>query len=48
MHRRQFMAALAAMGAIGGIQVLDLARVGLAQAAAPTRGPDVVFVPTPN
>ena len=48
MHRRQFMAALAAMGAIGGTHAVEPARIWLAQAAAPRRGPDVVFVPTPN
>ena len=48
MHRRQFITALAAMGAIGGAYALEPTRIWLAQSPAPKRGPDVVFVPTPN
>ena len=48
MHRRQFIAALAAMGAVGGAHALEPARIQLAQAAPIKRGPDVIFVPTPN
>lgn len=48
MQRRQFIAALAALGAAGGTHALEPARTLLAQAAPPTRGPDVIFVPTPN
>jgi SAM-dependent methyltransferase len=40
MERRQFLAALGALGASG--------LIGAAEQAAPLRGPDVIFVPTPN
>jgi SAM-dependent methyltransferase len=40
MQRRQFLAGLGALGAYG--------LVGAAQQAAPLRGPDVIFVPTPD
>ena len=40
MHRRQFLAGLSALGVSG--------LVGAAEQAAPLRGPDVIFVPTPN
>ena len=51
MHRRQFIGALAAFGAAGMAHANEPRRILLAQAApsAPARrGPDVVFVPTPN
>ena len=48
MQRRQFIAALAAAGAAGGVHALEPAWIVLAQAAAPRRGPDVIFVPTPD
>ena len=48
MLRRQFIAALAAMGATGGAHALEPVRTLLAQAAPPRRNPDVIFVPTPN
>src|SRR3712207_2060027 len=52
MHRRHFLAALAASGAAGVAHAYDPARIILSQAApaaAPTRrSPDVIFVPTPN
>ncbi len=51
MHRRQVIAALAAFGASGLAHGSEVGRLLLAQAAqtAPSRrGPDVVFVPTPN
>ena len=40
MHRRNFLAGLGALG-LSGI-------VGAADQSAPLRGPDVIFVPTPN
>ena len=40
MQRRQFLAGLGALGVSGF--------VGAAEQAAPLRGPDVIFVPTPN
>jgi SAM-dependent methyltransferase len=40
MERRRFLAALGALGASG--------LIGAAEQAAPLRGPDVIFVPTPN
>ena len=49
MHRRQVIAALAALSAEGIAQANDIGRLLLAQAAkeAPARrGPDVIFVPT--
>lgn len=47
MQRRQFLAALAGAGAAGLAQAVEPARQILAQAQA-RRGPDVIFVPTPN
>jgi SAM-dependent methyltransferase len=47
MQRRQFLAALAGAGAAGLAQAVEPARQILAQAPA-RRGPDVIFVPTPN
>ncbi len=47
MDRRQFIAALAA-GAAGAAHAYDPLRVQVAQVAAQGRGPDVIFVPTPN
>jgi len=40
MQRRQFLAGLGALGVSGFI--------GAAEQSAPLRGPDVIFVPTPN
>lgn len=40
MQRRQFLAGLGALGVYGF--------AGAAEQAAPLRGPDVIFVPTPN
>jgi SAM-dependent methyltransferase len=40
MERRQFLAGLGALGAYG--------LVGAQEKGAPLRGPDVIFVPTPN
>ena len=50
MERRQFIGALAAMGAAGIAHAYEPGRILLAQAAsAPVRrSPDVIFVPTPN
>ena len=52
MHRRQALAALASFGAAGLAHSSEVGRLLLAQAATQTaparRGPDVVFVPTPN
>ena len=52
MHRRQFLAGLAASSAAGIACAYEPSRIILAQAApaaAPTRrSPDVIFVPTPN
>jgi SAM-dependent methyltransferase len=52
MHRRQFLAGLAASGAAGVAYAYEPSRIILAQAApaaAPARrSPDVIFVPTPN
>ena len=52
MHRRQFLAGLAASGAAGMAYAYEPSRIILAQAApaaAPARrSPDVIFVPTPN
>jgi precorrin-6B methylase 2 len=50
MHRRQFIGALAALGAAGLAHARETDGDLLAQAAqAPARrAPDVVFVPTPN
>ena len=48
MYRRNFVTALAAMGASGVARAYDPARMLFAQAAAPLRTPDVIFVPTPD
>jgi SAM-dependent methyltransferase len=49
MHRRQFLAGLAAAGATGLAYAYEPARFLLAQTgAAARRTPDVIFVPTPN
>lgn len=48
MHRRQFIGALAAFGAAGMAHANESSRILLAQSQQPRRGPDVVFVPTPN
>jgi SAM-dependent methyltransferase len=40
MHRRQFLTGLGALGVSG--------LIGAAERDAPLRGPDVIFVPTPN
>ena len=52
MHRRQFLAGLAASSAAGIAYGYEPSRIILAQAApaaAPVRrSPDVIFVPTPN
>ena len=52
MHRRQFLAGLAASTAAGIAHAVEPSRIWLAQAApaaAPARrSPDVIFVPTPN
>jgi SAM-dependent methyltransferase len=48
MHRRNFVAALAAMSAAEIAHAYDPARLLLAQGAAPRRTPDVIFVPTPD
>ena len=48
MQRRQFIVAMAAMGAIGCAHGLESVRMLVAQAAPPRRGPDVIYVPTPN
>lgn len=50
MHRRQFIGALAGMGAAGLGYAYEPGRILLAQAqTAPVRrSPDVIFVPTPN
>lgn len=49
MHRRQFIGALAGLGAAGLTHAYEPGRILLAQ-AQPTvrRSPDVIFVPTPN
>jgi SAM-dependent methyltransferase len=52
MHRRQFLAGLAASAAAGIAYAYEPSRILLSQAApaaAPVRrSPDVIFVPTPN
>src|SRR5215217_5674702 len=51
MHRRQFLAGLAASTATGIAYAYEPSRIILAQAApaaAARRSPDVIFVPTPN
>jgi precorrin-6B methylase 2 len=50
MHRRQFLAGLAATGAAGIAHAYEPSRILLSQAApAQTRrSPDVIFVPTPK
>jgi len=49
MHRRTFLAALAATGVAGVAHANDPSRILVAQAIpAQRRSPDVIFVPTPN
>src|SRR3954471_13060169 len=48
MHRRQFLAGLAASGAAAVAQAYEPARILLSQAPAARRSPDVIFVPTPK
>jgi len=50
MHRRHFIGGLAALGAAGVAHAYEPGRILLSQAqSAPARrGPDVIFVPTPN
>jgi SAM-dependent methyltransferase len=48
MHRRHFLAALAAGGASAFAYSHEPSRVLLAQTAPARRSPDVIFVPTPN
>jgi SAM-dependent methyltransferase len=49
MHRRQFIGALAGLGAAGLTHAYEPGRMLLAQAqTAARRSPDVIFVPTPN
>ena len=48
MHRRQFLAGLAAAGAAGIAHAYEPAHILLAQGAPARRTPDVIFVPTPN
>lgn len=48
MQRRRFLTALGALGVSGLARAADQAAPLLAQAAARLRGPDVIFVPTPN
>jgi SAM-dependent methyltransferase len=47
MHRRQFIGALAGLGAAGLTHAYEPGRILLAQATV-RRSPDVIFVPTPN
>lgn len=47
MKRRKFLTAAGALGVSGVVHAVDRFPV-LAQAAPPARGPDVIFVPTPN
>ena len=47
MQRRRFLTALGLYGAAGLARAADPSLL-LAQAAARTRSPDVIFVPTPN
>ena len=48
MHRRTFLAGLAASAAAGVAYAHEPSRILLAQAAPARRSPDVIFVPTPN
>jgi SAM-dependent methyltransferase len=48
MHRRHFLAALAASGASALAHSHEPSRLLLAQTAPARRSPDVIFVPTPN
>lgn len=49
MHRRQFIGALAGLGAAGLTHAHEPGRILLAQAQTTVRrSPDVIFVPTPN
>jgi SAM-dependent methyltransferase len=48
MNKREFLTAVGAMGVSGAACALEYPFPLLAQAAAPTRSPDVIFVPTPN
>ncbi len=48
MHRRRFLTTLGALGVSGLAGASDYRAPLLAQAAKETRGPDVIFVPTPD
>ena len=48
MRRRQFLAGLGALGAAQLAGATGRGSILLAQAGAELRGPDVIFVPTPN
>jgi SAM-dependent methyltransferase len=48
MKRRQFLTAAGMLGASGVVHALEQRFPVLAQAATQPRGPDVIFVPTPN
>lgn len=48
MHRRHFLAGLAASAATGLAHAYEPGRILLSQATSARRGPDVIFVPTPN
>jgi SAM-dependent methyltransferase len=48
MKRRQFLTAAGVLGASGVVHALEQRFPVLAQAVTQPRGPDVIFVPTPN
>ena len=48
MKRRDFLTAAGVLGASGVVHALEQRVPVLAQAATQPRGPDVIFVPTPN
>ncbi len=48
MHRRKFLTAVGALGVSGLASAADYRVPLLAQATKELRGPDVIFVPTPN